>query len=457
MSLEIPPNTPEPISEKEPIPQRQNRLLRNIIIVNFFYRIFGASFMFMLPLFAVAKGWTDSYYGLVLAIGGYVAMGVAFFLGMIVDVRFKRTTMIIGLFAIIISAVLFSRFHIRALSIIFYCLYAVGQQLMMLSTNTFIANETEKGDKRTKGFSGNAFFTGVARIIAPLACGYLLLVLDFDWVFLIMGVFGLISLILVFVLRLSVDETPSDELAHANDLSVNSGDDYSAFNHEDKKEKHSVLGVQISFGFGRVLMGFTSGVAIPFVSWYILTAFDPTTDLWGWITSISNILLTLGYVFMAFMAEKIGKDIIVVISWALVVPAAVGIMFAQSFFWAAFFFIIRNFFARIPMAPWNSFLFEWIPPKNRGKTLGLLQTAQRGARASGTLLGGLSFALLGATLFPIAMTAYPIAGLLPMIQSKIVKKRFKDSFEKDKRKMENEEPPIQETYPSIEVVGGKVK
>jgi len=128
---------------------------------------------------------------------------------------------------------------------------------------------------------------------------------------------------------------------------------------------------------------------------------------------------------MGYFAEKVGKATIVVIFWALVIPAAVGIMLAQTLLVVVTFYIMRSFFAMTPGAAWNSFLYEWIPPKHRGKTLGLLQTGQRGMRSTGTLLGGLAFGVLGATLFPIAMTAYPIAGLLPLIQSYIVKRRLK--------------------------------
>ena len=140
---------------------------------------------------------------------------------------------------------------------------------------------------------------------------------------------------------------------------------------------------------------------------------------------------------MGLFAERIGKEYIVVIFWLLVIPSAVGIMYAPTLFWASFFFIVRTFFAMTPGAAWNSFLFEWIPPKNRGKTMGILQTAQRGARASGTLLGGLAFGTLGAMLFPIAMTAYPIAGLIPLIQSKIVKRKM----EKERKEESTKEMP----------------
>jgi predicted MFS family arabinose efflux permease len=98
-----------------PMPTRvkkisSGRILKNIMIVNFFYRLFTTSFMFLLPLYGkYGKDWSDQYYGLVLSIGGYTAMVIAFFLGMVVDIRLKRTTLIIGVIFTIISAVLFTR------------------------------------------------------------------------------------------------------------------------------------------------------------------------------------------------------------------------------------------------------------------------------------------------------------------------------------------------------------
>ncbi|NHJ85322.1 MAG: MFS transporter [Asgard group archaeon] len=406
-------------------------ILINILIVNFFFRIFAEGFRVLLVPFAEdVMEWSDTEYGLILSIGGYAAMGIVFLLGIIVDIQFKRTTMIIGVILTIISAVVFTRMSIFALSILFYSLYAIGQQLMMISTNTFIANETKRGEHRTFGFTGNQASRGIANSLAPIISMYLLQIprIDFDWAFTIMGSFALVSLILIFVLKLVVEESPKAEIEYAEKLSADSEDEFTKFS-DSKKEKRRILGVQASFGFGRMLMGFTSGVAIPFVGWYIYREFisgkyTNAEEIWGWLNCLHWVVLTIGYLFLGYFAEKIGKEIIVVVFWTLVIPAAVGIMLAKTILVASAFYIIRSFFAMTPGAAWNSFLFEWIPPKHRGKTLGLLQTGQRGARATGTLLGGIAFASLGPTLFPIAMIAYPIAGLLPLVQSKIVKRKM---------------------------------
>lgn len=398
-------------------------ILRNIIIVNFFFRLFSAGFMFLLPLYAVSQGWTDAYYGLVMAVGGYVTMGITFFLGILVDIQFKRTTIIIGIIVSLVSAIFFTRFETKIVVIIFYSLFVIGRQLLMLSINTFIANETKKGEHRTRGFIGRRIANGFAQMITVLSCGYLRLVLDFDWIFLILAAFAALSLGLVFILRLMMGKTPEQEIDHALKISEKSGDDYANFNHHEEGKK-AIIGVQISFGVGRVIMGFTSGIAIPFISWYILKSFAPSDDIWGWINTILAGVMIGGYLLVGWIAEKIGKDLLVVISWALVIPAAVGIMLAKSLFWVAFFYVVRSFFARIPGAAWKSFLYEWISPENRGKTYGLLQTVQRGGRATGTLLGGIAFSALGPLIFPLMMTAYPIAGLLPLIQSKIVKRKY---------------------------------
>ena len=155
--------------------------------------------------------------------------------------------------------------------------------------------------------------------------------------------------------------------------------------------------------------------------------FELTELQWGALNSILWVVLTFGYLFMDFIAEKVGKATIVVIYWTLVIPAAVGIMLAGGagrFYLTSFFFILRFTFAMTPSAAWNSFLFEWIPPKNRGKVMGFLQTGQRGLRATGTLAGGYIFDEIGATVFPIAMIAYPVAGLIPLIISRIMRKRL---------------------------------
>ncbi|MHA1243091.1 MAG: MFS transporter [Candidatus Heimdallarchaeota archaeon] len=432
------------MSEDTPKPKRENfysrlrgtgshqGILVNILIVNFFYRIFGEGFRVLLIPYASGI-WTEYQYGIILAVGGYAAMGFVFILGIVVDIQFKRTTMIIGIIFTIASALIFSRMTIFGLSITFYALFAVGQQLMMISTSTFIANETKKGQHRTFGFTGNQATRGVANAIAPIISMYLLKIpgIDYTWAFTIITVFAVVSLILVFTLKLVAEESPKAEIEYAEKLSEESEDDFTKYS-KTKDGKRSILGVQASFGIGRMLMGFTSGVAIPFVGWYVYTSFlegvyteTAANEIWGWINCIHWIVLTLGYLLMGVFAEKIGKSKIVVIFWTLVIPAAVGIWLAQSLLVVVTFYIMRSFFAMTPGAAWNSFLYEWIPPKHRGKTLGLLQTGQRGMRSTGTLLGGLAFATFGAALFPIAMTAYPIAGLFPLIQSYIVKRRLK--------------------------------
>ena len=451
MSEESPPPKQKYLSRLKGSGTHQGILI-NILIINFFYRIFGEGFRVLLIPFAEdVMQWSDYQYGLILSIGGYAAMAVVFLLGIVVDIQFKRTTMIIGLICTIISAIVFTRVNIFALSVVFYALYAIGQQLMMISTNTFIANETKKGQDRTVGFTANQASRGIANSLAPIISMYVLTIpgLSFDWTFTIMAGFAAIALVLIFVLKLVVEETPSAEIEYAQKLSEDSKDEFTNFS-DEKEGKRSILGVQISFGLGRMLMGFTSGVAIPFVGWYIYTEFLSdvyvnATEMWGWLNFVFWIVLTIGYILIGLFAEKIGKEIIVVVSWALVIPAAVGIMLANTFYVAAAFYIIRAFFAMCPGAAWNSFMYEWIAPKHRGKTLGLLQTGQRGMRATGTLIGGLAFASLGTTLFPIAMTAYPIAGLIPLIQSKIVKRRLTKQKDEEEIVRKKEEEIEEET------------
>jgi len=408
-------------------------ILRNIVVVNFFYSIFSAAFTFMLPLYAVYEGWLAEYYGLILAIGGYVGMLVSFFLGIIVDVQFKRTTMLIGIMVTIVSAVFFTRIKIEIFSIIFYCLFAIGKELMFLSINTFIANETRKGQDRTKGFSGKMISDGISQIIAPIVCGNLLIILDFNWVFSIITIFGVAAFILIISLRFVVEETPKKEIVYAENLSIRSKDDYVDFINR-KKGKRAIISVQISFAAGKMLMGLTSGIAIPFINWYIINQYNLSSELWGWISTIAFAVLTLGYLLMSLFAEKIGRGFVIVIFWFLVIPSAVGIMLAKTLFLVSLFYTLRLFFAMSPRAIWNSFMYEWIPPKNRGKITGIVQTVTRGMRSTGMLIGGYLFSFLSVAIFPIAMTIYPISGLLPVIQSRIVKKRLMKKTSEDEEK-----------------------
>jgi len=433
-------------------------ILRNIIIVNFFFRIFSEGFRTLLvPFSANILELTVDQYGLIQSVGGYAAMGVVFLLGILVDIQFKKITMALGIICSIISAVLFPLITgIYGLSVFFFCFFTVGQLMMMISTNTFIANETKRGSERTSGFSSNMIARGIASIIAPISFSALVekTTLNYSYVYIIMGFFGVVALVLVFSLRLIAEDTAKEEIQYAEGLSVESGDEFAKYE-EHKEGKKSVLFVQAAFGVGRMLMGFASGIAIPFVGWFMLDQLSLTAFEYGILNSVMWVVITFGYLFMAFIAERVGKEKIVVIYWTLVIPAALGIMLAGNagmLYLTSFFFILRFLFAMTPSAAWNSFLFEWIPPKHRGKVMGLLQTGQRGLRATGTLVGGLVFGTIGATIFPVAMVVYPIAGLIPLIMSRVVKKRMEKECieEEDAEVCETKEPPYEDSFEIVD-------
>ena len=197
-------------------------ILRNILIVNFFFRVFTEGFRTLLVPFSYdVLGLDEIQYGLIQSIGGYAAMGAVLLLGLLVDVSFKKYTMVIGIISALLSALLFPRsvwlsslttnkVSSFTFSILFYCLFTIGVLLMMISTNTFIANETKKGKQRTRGFSWNMIARGIASAIAPISFTFLLekTSLSYDWVYLIMAAFGLTAGILVIALRLKAEETP---------------------------------------------------------------------------------------------------------------------------------------------------------------------------------------------------------------------------------------------------------
>ena len=68
-------------------------ILRNILIVNFFFRVFTEGFRTLLVPFSYdVLGLDEIKYGLIQSIGGYAAMGAVLLLGLLVDVSFKKYT-----------------------------------------------------------------------------------------------------------------------------------------------------------------------------------------------------------------------------------------------------------------------------------------------------------------------------------------------------------------------------
>ena len=98
--------------------------MRNIIIVNFFFRIFAEGFRTLFVPFSVdILEISKTQYGLIQSIGGYAAMGIVFILGMLVDVQFKKVTMIIGVVSAITAAFLFPWVPVYGFSIFFLYLF----------------------------------------------------------------------------------------------------------------------------------------------------------------------------------------------------------------------------------------------------------------------------------------------------------------------------------------------
>ncbi len=228
---------------------------------------------------------------------------------------------------------------------------------------------------------GNQEFLGIDIIQS----GFLILV-----VFSVIGIF--VSLILP---QTSQENLQKNRMASISD-----------FDQDQKK-------MQVAFGIEEAIIGFTSGLIVPFIDYYILYEFNPRRDLWGLVFGISNSSIALGTYLVGKYAEKYGKGNTVMALNAVAPILALGIAFSPTFAVVSVFYIARTTFANAVQPAWESWFFAHTPDTVRGRTMSVIQLNRRLTRAGGTALGTLLYAAMGTILFPLGCLFYPIAMSIP--------------------------------------------
>lgn len=385
---------------------------------------------YLVPLFLIFLEWNEYLYGLLFSVAGYLATGVIIGLGYITDVKKRKYTLIAGIGISAVSMLLFyfsSISEIKGWMIAAYSLFGVSGQLAQISLTTLMADITPTKKEKTKFFGYMAFFWNVAGVIAPLLGGAFLTVFNlfqsqkqsYMSLMLFVSVFLFITMLLAF--KFPIPETSKEDASE-----IAKGEEWKSYENKSKKP----IGFQlIAFFVCEAIIGFTSGIAIPFIQYYVITGFETSDLIWSVILAASNVGIAVGSLLMVKISNRFGNEKSLTVLHFLVPILALGLSLGGALWTVSIFFVTRSTAANMSRPAWNSFFYGWLPPKYRGTSTGFVGAGRRLARSLGTQVGSFIYVALGAWTFPIATLGYPIAIMIPVIMQLFLKNKEKESEE----------------------------
>ncbi len=128
----------------------------------------------VLPLFVLSIGSDEAFYGLIVAMAGYVQSVVLFPAGAFSDKKGRGPAILIGgvFSGFIILLIPFAQGLTSIL--ILYALTGLGAGFRMSSVQALIADATERGDERTQSYGYTMAIATLAAIVGPFLGGLIL-------------------------------------------------------------------------------------------------------------------------------------------------------------------------------------------------------------------------------------------------------------------------------------------
>ncbi|TFF84112.1 MFS transporter [Candidatus Thorarchaeota archaeon] len=383
-------------------------------------RLSGSFRVIVLPLFALAIGQDEAFYGLIVAMAGYMQSASALPAGILSDRKGRGIAILIGgiFMGYIYFLLPFSGDSFTV--IILYALTGIGAGFNMTSVKALVADYTKKGDERTRSFGYTMAFATAAAIAGPFLGGFILdpialpgissEMTRYAIVFFIMGslrvcagIFGLGTEIWLKrnIPLETIEEDPLDELPT-----------------QDARNDAVTAGL---FGISRLIMGFSSGLMIPYVILWIYSAFVVDPVVLGSLPAVSNLSLASGALFVGLRSERVGKIKMVTVLYVLAFLFTFGLLWSPFFLFMAVFYVARTAMANMAQPAVDSLFMGEVSRRRRGKSFALTRIMWTFPRQTGTLLTAflLSVGFLGGmynfglVVFPIAMALYPVS-VLPM-------------------------------------------
>ncbi|UCE11239.1 MAG: MFS transporter [Candidatus Thorarchaeota archaeon] len=386
----------------------------------------------VLPLFALEIGYDEAFYGLMVAAAGYVQAAALFPAGTFSDRRGRGLAILLGSIISGIGLVLIPFTSDPILIIGLYALTGLGGGFTSTSIDSLIADHTRSGGERTKSYGYTITVATLAAIVGPFMGGYILdpvafpgidnAMVRYAIIFTFMGVIMFAAGIIGFTtdrwLKNNTDDSKQIEAKEEGTETFTAEND----------AKTALL-----FGASQGMMGFASGMVIPYLIPWIYAAFNPDPVVLGSIPAIANLTLASGTLFVGLGSERIGKLRIIFLLYLLSPVFMLGIVYswsletilnglgiaAPAFFVMIVFYIARNAVANMARPAYSSLFMGEISVARRARSLALTRISWTFLRQSGTLVTAVILALsvdivtFGLVLFPIAMVVYPLC-VIPM-------------------------------------------
>ncbi len=377
----------------------------------------------VLPLFVLSIGSDEAFYGLMVAMAGYVQSAFVFPAGMLSDRKGRGPAILFGgVFSGMVIILL--PFAVEpTIVLVLYAATGIGAGFRMSSVQALIADATKRGDERTRSYGYTTAIATVVAVMGPFLGGFILdetafpginpVVVRYMILFFIMGGLRFASGIVGFLTERWLKKQGMLNNKEDEDIPL-----------ERTQDARNDAKTATLFGASRLIMGFSSGMVVPYMVLWIIDAFNPSEVILGSLPAIANMTLASGALFVGLMSERTGKLKMITGLYILAPILTLGIVFSprpEGFVMMAVFYVARQAVANMAQPANNSLFMGEISQERRGRSYALTRVMWTFPRQTGTLVSSVMLSLgmfssmtaFGVIIFPIAMTLYPIS-VIPM-------------------------------------------
>lgn len=316
-----------------------NRNVRLFIIGNALIQIGMGVFMVMYNLYIRELGMPETINGKVISM---TAMASAIMLvpaGFLSD-RLGRKWMIVG-GAILTVTTLFYRGIAVAETPIITAAFLTGlfMAFVQVSGIPFLA-ENSSPTERVKLFSVNFAIVTIANVIGSLSGGIIADVLES--VFKISAVEAIQYALLLGAAIFTVGLIPLFKLQEnrTENANVKKGNKAETSTVDDSFKRNLI--VIFHFSFASLLIGFGSGLVIPYLNLYFANRFDASNSYIGIVLSLGSAMTAVAAMIGPALSRKIGKVKAIILFQVLSIPFLLLTAYTTSLFLASLGFLLRQ-------------------------------------------------------------------------------------------------------------------
>ncbi|MDN4608543.1 MFS transporter [Sporosarcina highlanderae] len=316
-----------------------NRNVRLFIIGNALLQIGMGVFMVMYNLYIRELGMPETVNGKVISM---TAMASAIMLvpaGFLSD-KFGRKWMIVGGALLAVTTLFYRGIAVSETPIITAAfLTGLFMAFVQVSGIPFLA-ENSSPTERVKLFSVNFAIITVANVIGSLSGGIIADVLEtvlkisaaeaIRYSLLVGASIYTIGLIPLFKLQ----EKPAEEKVK-RELTSNEAPEL------DDSFKRNLI-VIFHFSFASLLIGFGSGLVVPYLNLYFANRFDATNSFIGFVLSLGSAMTAVAAMIGPALSRKVGKVKALILFQALSIPFLLLTAYTTSLWLASLGFLLRQ-------------------------------------------------------------------------------------------------------------------